>query len=140
MKKNEVPQDEGITNGITREVQYALDQDGKYVKTFSKGWEPKNIVNQIAWDVIEERTEKARQKVEKGKASPVLYFMEKNQMDYSILAGYMNISRLKVWWHCKARPFRKLSKERMDAYAEVFDINSEELINFNPKKANDDKL
>lgn len=41
MEKDKVPQDEGITGGVTREVQYAVDKDGKYVKTFSKGWEPK---------------------------------------------------------------------------------------------------
>ena len=50
MEKDKVPQDEGITAGITREVQYAVDENGKYVKTLSKGWEAKNIVNELAWE------------------------------------------------------------------------------------------
>lgn len=77
MEKDKVPQDEGITAGITREVQYAVDENGKYIKTFSKGWEPKNIVNDIAWEDIQELVDEADEKIKAGKASPILHFMEK---------------------------------------------------------------
>ena len=52
MEKDKVPQDEGITAGISREVQYAIDENDKYV--LSKGWEPKNIANELAWKDIQQ--------------------------------------------------------------------------------------
>ncbi|MGE0088698.1 MAG: hypothetical protein AB7S50_04390 [Bacteroidales bacterium] len=134
MEKNKVPQDEGITAGITREVQYAIDENGKYIKTFSKGWEPKNIVNSIAWDLINERVEMADEKIRKGKASPILHFMEKHQMNISILADYTEIPRIKVWWHLKPKGFKNIKDEYLKAYSQVFEVSIEEIIQFNPTK------
>lgn len=130
MEKDKVPQDEGITGGITREVQYAVDKDGNYVKALSKGWEPKNIVNQIAWEQIEEQMEEARQKIIDGKASPILYFMEKHQMIVPILADYVGLAKWKVKRHLKPRNFNKLSDEQLGKYAEIFEISIDELKNY----------
>ena len=134
MKKDKVPQDEGITGGITREVQYAIDENGKYVKTLSKGWEPKNIVNDIAWEGINERIEMADDKIKAGNASPILHFMEKNQMTVSILADYVELSKWKVKRHLKPKGFKKLNKDILDLYAKIFEISVDELLNFDPTK------
>lgn len=130
MKKDKVPQDEGITGGITREVQYAIDENGKYVKTFSKGWEPKNIVNNLAWEEINERVNLADDKIKAGKASPILHYMEKCQMNITLLADYVELSKWKVKRHLKPKGFKKLNKEQLEVYAKTFDISVDELLNF----------
>ncbi len=134
MEKDKVPQDEGITGGISREVQYAVDKDGKYVKTFSKGWEPKNIVNELAWEDIHESVELAGQKINTGKASPIMHFMAKNQMNIALLADYVEISKWKVKKHLKPKGFNKLKEEQLENYAKVFGISVDELLNFKPEK------
>ncbi|HRW63683.1 MAG TPA: helix-turn-helix transcriptional regulator [Bacteroidales bacterium] len=133
MEKDKVPQDEGITQGITREVQYAVDENGKYTKVFSKGWEPKNIVNDIAWDDIKENMEIANEKIKSGKASPIMYFMAKNQMTPRLLADYVEIPKWKVKRHLKPKGFSKLKTEQLETYAKTFEISVEELVNYKPE-------
>lgn len=133
MEKDKVPQDEGITAGITREVQYAVDKNGKYIKTFSKGWEPKNIVNELAWEDIQEMVDIADEKIKLGKASPIMHFMAKNQMDVTLLADYVELSKWKVKRHLKPRGFKKIKQDQLVNYAKVFNISIEELVNFKPK-------
>jgi len=53
MKIKEVPQERGTISDNFHEVCYAVDDDGHYVLTDSAGWEPKNIANNQAWEVIE---------------------------------------------------------------------------------------
>ena len=133
MEKDKVPQDEGITAGITREVQYAVDENGKYVKTFSKGWEPKNIVNELAWEDIQELVDEADEKIKAGKASPIMHFMAKNQMNVALLADYVELSKWKVKKHLKPKGFKKLNQEQLENYAKVFNISIDELLNFKPE-------
>lgn len=132
MKENEVPQDEGITGGVTREVQYAIDENGKYVKTFSKGWEAKNIVNELAWDDIQEQVDIANEKMLEGKASPIMYFMAKNQMDVTLLSNYVELPKWKVKRHLKPKGFKKLNQEQLENYAKAFSISIDELKNYKP--------
>jgi len=132
MDKNQVPQDEGITGGISREVQYAVDEDGKYVKVMSTGWEPKNIVNDLAWEDVQEQVNIANEKILSGKASPIMYFMAKNQMDTTLLSNYIELPKWKVKKHLKLKGFKKLSEEQLNNYAKVFDISVDELLNYKP--------
>jgi hypothetical protein len=130
MEKDKVPQDEGITGGITREVQYAVNKDGKYEKVLSKGWAPKTIVNKIAWEEIQENVDLATEKIRLKKASPIMYFMAKNQMDVSLLANYIELSKWKVRRHLKPKGFNKLKQDQLEDYAKIFEINVDELLNF----------
>ena len=133
MEKDKVPQDEGITAGISREVQYAVNKDGKYEKVLSKGWEPKNIVNELAWDDIKEKIDIANEKINSGKASPLLYFMEKSIMDVSILASYIELPKWKVKRHLKPKGFKKLKQELLENYAKIFEISVDDLLKYKPK-------
>ena len=65
MKKKEVPQDEGLNEGRFEDVCYALDDNGNYVAVLSKGWNPKTDALLQAWEVIHEKTEQARQRVQR---------------------------------------------------------------------------
>lgn len=133
MEKDKVPQDTGITGGVTREVQYAVNKDGKYEKVLSKGWEPKNIVNELAWDDIQDNINIANEKIRNEKASPLLYFMAKSIMDTSLLANYIELPKWKVKKHLKLKSFNKLNEERLESYANIFEISVDELINYKPE-------
>lgn len=134
MKKSEVPQDKGhLSKDNYNEVYYAINDDGEFSKTLSAGWETKNIVQSETLKVLEERTEAARQKVENGEASPILYFMELKRMDWEILSNYVGIWKFFVKRHAKATVFRKLNDSTLKKYAEAFEISVEELKHFDGK-------
>ncbi|HOX76545.1 MAG TPA: hypothetical protein PLW31_00795 [Bacteroidales bacterium] len=127
MKKKEVPQDEGLSDGLFEDICYALDDDGHYVVVPTTGFQPKTDALLQAWDVIHEKIEEVRQLVLAGKLSPIAYFMEKNIMDARLLADYMGIPKWKVKRHLKPKHFNKLDDDILDRYAETFNINREQL-------------
>ena len=105
-----------------KEVCYAVDDDGHYVMTGSAGWEPKNIANRQAWDLIDVAAVRALEKVQAGKASPLAYHMANHQMSVGLLAKYAGVSRLKVWLHLKPGPFSRTTPELLKRYADAFGI------------------
>ena len=110
-----------------KEVTYAVDPDGRYELVSSSGWEPKNISNHQAWEVIAAEVEEVRQKVVEGRLSPLAYHMSRNLMDISLLAGYMNMFRWRVKRHFKPQVFNKLNPEILKKYADLFKISVEQL-------------
>ena len=72
MLEKDVPQDIGMAEGL-KEVCYAVDEQGRYVLVPSAGWEPKNITNSQAWEVIQAELEEVRQQVAAGHLSPIAY-------------------------------------------------------------------
>lgn len=127
MKIDEVPQDRGMMNDHRKEVCYAVDDQGNYVLTGSAGWDPKNIANGQAWELIDKAAGAALQRVRRGQASPLSYHMARHQMSVGLLAKYAGIGRLKVWLHLKPGPFSRLSPDVLQRYAEVFDLSVQEL-------------
>lgn len=128
MKAKEVPQDdENLLEGKLKDPIYTLDENGNYTTSYSVGWDVKNAVLKNAWGVINEKTEQARQDVLNGKASPILYYMEKNIMDTSLLAKYTGFWRWRVKKHLKPKGFNKLNEETLKKYADIFDLTVEEL-------------
>jgi hypothetical protein len=131
MKKDNVPQDDSLLlEGNTREICYAVDENGKYVKVLSTGWEPKDIALRQALDFIEERANKSMEKIANNQLSPIAYYLEKRVMDIKLLSQYTNILRWRVKRHLKPRVFKKLSRETLKKYADAFEINVDELLNF----------
>jgi hypothetical protein len=89
MKIEEVPQDKGyLTEGRISDLNYAVDEQGKYVSRQSRGWLPKNEAMTMAWDVVFERAEEVRKRIISGELSPLAFYMELHVMDVSILSGY----------------------------------------------------
>jgi len=131
MKKDNVPQDDSLLlEGNTREICYAVDENGKYVKVLSTGWEPKDIALRQALDFIEERAKKSKEKIANNQLSPIGYYLEKRGMDIKLLSQYTNILRWRVKRHLKPRVFKKLSREILKKYADAFEITVDELLNF----------
>ena len=96
MKKDGVPQDDArLLNGM-REVQYAVDENGKYVQVLSRGWDPKNAALQHALDTHSERAEEARAEVLAGRLSPLGFHMARTMMDPSLLSQYAGVPRRRI--------------------------------------------
>ena len=131
MKKEEIPQDPGALNKLTKEVCYAVDQSGQYVTELSSGWEVKAKALDVAWEDIENRIAVARQKVLGGEASPILFFMEYRLMDPGILAAYTGFWKWRIKRHLRAKAFSRLSHNQLRRYAEAFNVSVEDLKNMN---------
>ncbi|HNR43317.1 MAG TPA: hypothetical protein PKL65_13880 [Bacteroidales bacterium] len=130
MKVSEVPQDKGyLIEGRISDLNYAIDNDGRYTSRQSRGWKPKNEAIKFAWDQVYEHAGKLRQQILDGILSPIALYMELNLMDISILAGYTGISKRKVRKHLRMKEFLKLPKEMIDRYAEALNITAEDLVN-----------
>ena len=133
MRKNEVPQDDAnMLDGKTKELQFALDEDGNYTEVKSVGWEPKNIVMQQAWDEVNENINYALEQVQNGYKSPIFYFMHKNIMDVKILSEYTGFWPFIIKRHFNPKIFAGLSNSKLEKYRKVFKLNSiNDLKNFN---------
>ncbi|HMG92186.1 MAG TPA: hypothetical protein VK589_19150 [Chryseolinea sp.] len=128
MNKEQVPQDEeNLNEGKLAKLYYATDDKGHYVKVNSIGWEPETVAMQQAWDVVNNDVEDAREKVIKGKASPLLYYLKKNIMTASLVASYVGTLSLIVKLHCRPFFFKRLSKKTLEKYAYTFRITVSEL-------------
>ena len=128
MKKEDVPQDQGnLSKSNIKELVYATDDKGNYTTALSSGWEPKTIALNLSMDEIHERVEVAKQLVLDQKASPILYYMELNKMDISILASYVGLWGWQIKRHFKPEKFNKLSAKVLHKYAEAFNISVEQL-------------
>lgn len=130
MKKEDVPQDPSALLGVTRDVCYVKDKDGKYTTDLSIGWDVKKQALDNAWDDIKERVAEAALKVKNGELSPVYYFMELKLMDVGLLSSYTGFWKMTVKRHFKPEVFKTLSYEKLATYARVFEITTEELKNF----------
>jgi len=126
MKKENVPQDVGISEGQS-EVTYAIGESGQYELVPSKGWEPKNVVNYQAWDIIAEQIEGVRQQVRAGKLSLLAYHMTKHQMDSRLMAAYVGLSHWRARRHLKPKVFARLDRGTLENYARLFRISVEQL-------------
>jgi hypothetical protein len=127
MEKKDVPQDKGIY-GQWHGINYAVDEDGKYVLAPSAGWEPANWANRQAWDLVEQEIAGILEKVKENKLSPLAYHMARNLMDVKMLSQYTGIARWRVKRHLKPRAFRRLNPALLERYAKVLKINVEQLM------------
>jgi hypothetical protein len=135
MKINEVPQDDAnLFEGKTHELQYAIDENGKYTTIKSVGWDTKNFILQQAWEIENEKIEQALELVQKGEKSPIYYFLYKCLMDIKILSLYTGFSRFRIRKHFKPKHFNRLTPEQLDKYAYAFGFKDRsELTNFTAK-------
>lgn len=129
MKTTDIPQDPSPLDKFTKEVCYAVGEDGKYVVGLSRGWQVKADALGIAWEDAEARMNEALQKIQSGEASPILYYMELNLMDMPTLSAYTGFWQFTIKRHIKPSVFKNLSDKKLQQYAEVFDISVDELKN-----------
>lgn len=132
MKAKEVPQDRSHLESASREIYYAVDENGKYTKELSTGWNVKTIALDNALEEIQRRTEDAKKRVLANKTSPIEYYMEIHKMDVPILSSYVGLWQWRVKRHFKPAVFKKLPKRILQKYADVFEITIDELKHIEP--------
>jgi hypothetical protein len=132
MKTNEVPQDKSHLESVSREVYYAVDENGEYKKALSSGWDVKTIALENALEEIERRVEDAKRRVLKNKTSPIEYYMELHKMDVPVLASYVGTWQWRVKRHFKPSVFKKLSAKTLQKYADVFEVSIAQLQQIKP--------
>lgn len=135
MQKKDIPQDPSVLDKFTKDICYAIDENGHYVTTKSRGWEVKATALDITWEDIQTRIEQTKQKVLKGEASPLLFFMELKLIDIKILAAYTGFRKWKIKKHLKPEVFNTLPEKTLKKYAEVFDVPVEVLKNMEVHEA-----
>ncbi|WP_261510178.1 helix-turn-helix domain-containing protein [Chryseobacterium paludis] len=134
MKKQDLPQDESnLKSANMTEVVYVTDENDNYTTANSIGWEAKKLALDESMALINERIEEARQNVADQIASPIIYFMELNKMDLSVLSAYVGIWQWRVKRHTKPKVFKTLSDTVLKKYADAFEITVSELKNFDGK-------
>jgi len=121
VKQQDVPQDAAILDNW-HEITYAVDEQGHYILTPSAGWDASNLANIQAWQLIAEEIEGALGQIRSGVASSLLFHMVRNQMDISLLASYVRLSRWRVKRHLQAKHYQRLSFELRERYAAVFKL------------------
>ncbi len=126
MKKKDVPQHCGLLSG-TREVNYAIDADGRYTLEASVGWEAKNIALRQAWEAIVDQLREVMAEIKAGRKSPLSYHMVKNQMDTALLCQYSGVARWRVKRHLKPSVFAKLDSVALIPYANLFGVSVDDL-------------
>lgn len=126
MRKEDVPQDEGMNRGL-REIAYAVDEQGRYVKVPSLGWEPKNVANAQAWEEITAEVATQLRLIRAGRRSPIAYHLARNLMSVSLLASYVRLPRWRVKRHLKPSVFNRLKPEMIQRYADLFGLTPHEL-------------
>lgn len=127
MKKEDIPQDYGHLSKLTREVCYAVNEQGEYSTELSTGWEVKASALDAHWQHIEQRIVDARKAVVEGRSSPLHYYMELHLMDVPVLAQYAGFWTWTVRRHLKPATFGRLAERRLRRYAEVFNISVDKL-------------
>jgi hypothetical protein len=126
MRIKDVPQDDGLNKGMS-EITYAVDENGRYAGVRSLGWEPKNIVNAQAWEVITDDLMDIIRMVRAGKRSPIAYHMAKRLMTIGLLASYVRLPRWRVKRHLKPSVFGRLKPEILQRYADIFGLTLAEI-------------
>lgn len=129
MKKDRVPQDDdNLMEGRSRELCYAVDENGRYVSVLSSGWEPKNAALLQAWEQIGEEAKEAFDSFKADRMSPLGFYMARGMFDVSLLSAYTKIPKRRIKSHLVPKNFRRLDAETLRKYAEVLDISVDELV------------
>jgi hypothetical protein len=130
MKISEVPQDDIKTMQGVKKALYAVDDQGEYTRTATRGWEAEEIVLTQVIDDFEEKARAAAARVRRSETSPIEYFMNKKWMDPLTLAQAMGLYRWQVRRHFKPAVFKKMDGRTLAEYARLFGISAERLKNF----------
>jgi len=131
MKVEDVPQDlKYFRNTIVRDMDYAVDNEGKYKMVKSDGWTPKNEALEVTLDAVNEECIAILKKACRGEASLLEYQMVKNLMTVELLAAYSGFSKRTVKRHLDPKVFADLDESVLSKYAEVLRITVDELKRF----------
>ena len=131
MKETNLPQEKGALRDL-KELCYVTDEQGNYTTGLSSGWEVKSIALQASLQHLQEQIDEAKADLLAGRKSPIVYYMLLNRMDWTVLAHAMHRWKWVVKRHAKPSVFKKLSAKTLQQYAQVFNIDVDELLKYQP--------
>ena len=129
MKVKEVPQD-GKRMLKTTLVHYAVNDEGKFEKVQSDGWDPGYYAGLNLQEEFKELAEQARERVKNNQSSPLEYFMYNASLDLIGLAQFTEIPMRKVKKHLTPKGFEKLDDAMLARYAHVLHTDVETIKKF----------
>jgi hypothetical protein len=139
MKIDEVPQDDNKTyQGYGTKAMYALDGEGRYVKTTTSGWDVEEVVLRDVLDDFTRKAAEAKTRALAGLTSPIEYYLFKRLMDLSALSQAMGLAKWRIRRHLRPEIFRKLSDTLLGRYADIFRIDIDRLKHFKEICTGDD--
>jgi hypothetical protein len=127
MKRDEVPQHNAKAFMGHSKLLYALDENGRYVRTPSSGWEAEEIVLDQAIAEYEKQAADAWARARLGQASALEYHMYRVRMDPVLLAQSTGYPKWRVRRHLRPGAFQKLSTSCRRRYAEALGTSPEQL-------------
>ena len=123
MDIDSVPQEGNATLDGHAKLMYARDAQGRVVTTRSRGWEAEEIVTSHAVDVLVEQAQAAKERVVKGLASPLEYWMYERRMDVALLSQTSGFWQWRVRRHLQPRHFAALSPAQLARYGEALGLS-----------------
>ena len=128
MKVSDVPQDLNYyKDTVVRDLNYTVDEQGRYQAVVSDGWEAKDDALDVAWDDVREQCDEVLERIKKGETSPLEYHATKNLMPINLLSSYTGFSKRTIRKHFNPANFIKLDNDTLSIYADVLRITVEEL-------------
>ncbi|MCX6244213.1 MAG: helix-turn-helix domain-containing protein [Bacteroidetes bacterium] len=108
-------------------ILYVEKEDGTYTPIQTGSYITKNYLDD--YELKRKHLEESLKKqVLAGEVSPVYYFMVLEELTLSELAARAGIRKGKVKKHLEPGYFKSLQQETLQAYADVFNINVQELL------------
>ena len=107
-------------------VLYAEKEDKSYGEVVTGSYVMKHYLDDYYYKQ-KNLAKELHAELEKGKISPVYYYMLMQDMGIGDLAKRIGISKRKLRRHFRPELFEKLDQETLDKYAMVFGIGVEEL-------------
>ena len=122
MNLDDVPQEGNATLDGHAKLMYARDPQGRVVTTRSRGWEAEEIVTSHAVDVLVEQAQAAKERVAKGLASPLEYWMYERRMDVALLSQTSGFWQWRVRRHLQPKHFAALTQKHLARYSEALGL------------------
>ncbi len=138
-KRQDVEISDGEIKSDFEILHYSINQDGHWEEKMVQNWGAKDIIATQTWIIVQERIESARQEVLNGTLSPIGYYIVKCIMDPKLCGQCVGLSTWRVKRHMRPRNFRKLSQQKLQRYADAFQITIEELSQLEERLKNETK-
>lgn len=122
----DIPQEENKSLDGHKKVMYAKDQDGQFI-TQPYGSQAEEFATLTAVQEYEWLEQEALNNIRQGLSSPIAFYMYKNRMDLTTLSRCVHRWPFIVKRHLKMKYFKKLSDQTLMRYAQIFEIELDEL-------------
>lgn len=121
-----IPQEQNSTLNGQKKVMYAQDSKGEFSRV-NYGSSTEEFATLTAVNEYKMLEKECIKEIKKGISSPIKYYMYKNRMDLPTLCRGVSMFSFRVKRHLKMKYFLKLNDEILRRYAELFNINVEDL-------------